>query len=409
MEAKANYDRELSYRVTDAVSVQTAHLMEALEAAKAGQKELSAALEGKESSIGALRSEALETRRDYEERLRSAGSEAVAARRQELEQAYLSKKVELEKEAAAQRGELQNAYQARENELERQLMVKTARIEAENIALAASLEQLREQAEAAGAKSAGVFNTMIETSKKHQEELFRMKEEHSAELDRKISAAVETATRTLAKKLSQAEGGIEKEREDYKKELGAREKFFGETREKMAAELENSRNYSEVLDFKIQEIEKELAKVRQTSAAEFLGRITEQDAQITALEANYKARQEKLEGETRLKISELVSANEAKLRDMQEVVKAKEKLIQESEDFWGRKQAEVDKAHSDFNLRINKFNEELFEQKQALGEREKALNEYRLKLEKEYAQKSAETENMKAELTKTIIAYKQRK
>ncbi len=409
MEAKANYDRELAYRVTDAVSVQTAHLMEALEAAKAGQKELAAALEQKEISISALRAEAVETRRDYEERVRSAGSEAVAARRQELEQGYLSKKAELESGTAALRAELQNAYEVREKELARQLEVKTARIEAENKALSSSLEQLRAQAEAAGAKSADVFNKLMEASRKHQDELFRMKEEHSSELGRKISAAVEAATKALANKLALAEGGLAKEREDHRKEIETREKFAEESREKMAAELDEARNYAEVLDFKIQDIEKELAKVRQASAAEFLGRITEQDAQITSLEAKYKARQEKLESESREKMKELAAANEAKLREMQEVLKAKEKLIQESEDFWGRKQAEVDKAHSDFNLRISKFNEELFEQKQALGEREKALNEYRLKLEKEYAQKNAETENMKAELTKTIIAYKQRK
>ena len=409
MEAKANYDRELAYRVTDAVAVQTAHLMTALEAAKDGQKELAAALEEKEISIGALRSEAVETRRDYEERVRSAGSEAVAARRQELEQGYLTKKLELEREAAALREELQNAYQAREKELARQLEVKTARIEAENKALTASLEQLRAQAEAAGAKSADVFNKMMEASKKHQEELFQMKEENSSELDRNISGAVEAATKALANKLALAEGGLEKERADHKKEIEAREKFSEVSRKKMAAELDEARNYTEVQDFKIQDIEKELAKVRQTYAAEFLGRITEQDAQISDLEAKYKARQEKLEGEARKKLNELAAANEAKIRGMQEVVEAKEKLIQESEDFWGRKQAEVDKAHSDFNLRINRFNEELFEQKQALGERDKALNDYRLKLEKEYALKNAETENMKAELTKTIIAYKQRK
>jgi hypothetical protein len=409
MEAKANYDKELSFRVKDAVSVQTAHLVEALESAKARQDELAANLAEKDNSIRALRAEGIETRRDYEEKLRAAASEAVASRRQELDQLYISKKQALEKETAALREELQNAYQARENELDRVLELKTARMEAENRALASSLEQLRSQAEAATAKASDVFGKMMAAANKHQEEISRLKEEHASEIAARISAAVKACTLAQENKLQLAQAELNKEREDYKKEVVAREKFFVETREKMAAEVENAKNYAEVLDFKVQDMEKEIAKVRQNAAAEFLGRISEQDEKIASLEARYKARQEKLEKDAKQNIAELAASYEAKLKDMEELVKAKEKLIQDSEAFWGRKQTEVDKAHSDFNLRINKFNEELFAQKQALGEKETALNDYRLKLEKEYAAKNAETEKMKAELTRTIIEYKNRK
>ena len=409
MEAKATYDRELAYRVKDAVTVQTAHLVEALEASKARQEELAATLEDKDNSIRALRAEAAAARRDYEEGLLSAGGEAVAAKRQELEQLYVARKQELEKEFASLRGNLQNAYESREKEMSRQLELNVAQFEAKNRSLSSGMEQLRAQAEAANAKATEVFNAMMQASKKHQEELFRVKEEHAGEIDIKIAASVEAATRALAGKLAAAEAGFAKEREDHKNETAALEKFFGETREKLAAELENAKNYSEVLDFKIQDMEKELVKTRQNSAAEFLSRITDQDQQIASLEGKYKARQEKLESETRQKMADLTAAYDAKVRAMEELVKGKEQLIRDSEDFWGKKQAEVDKAHADFNLRVSKFNEELFAQKQALGEKENSLNDYRLKLERDYASRNAETEKMKAELTRAILDYKSRK
>jgi phage host-nuclease inhibitor protein Gam len=249
----------------------------------------------------------------------------------------------------------------------------------------------------------------MQVSKEHQEEVARLKEEHAAEMDAKISAAAEAATLSVENRLRLADAGFEKERPEHKKEIAAREKSFEEAREKMAAELGNARSYAEELDFKMQELEKELARVRQDSAAEFLGRITEQDEKIASLEGKYKARHAKLEEDARQSVAELTASYDAKIKDMEELLKAKEKLIQDSEEFWSRKQTEVDKAHSDFNLRINKFNEELFAQKQELGEKETELNDYRLKLEKEYAAKNAEMEKMKAELTRAIIDYKNRK
>ncbi len=409
MEAKSTYDQELAYRVKDAVAVQTAHLMEALGTAKTRQEELAAGLEEKENSIRALRAEALETSRNYEERLGTAGSDAVLARRKELEQLYASRREELEKDSAALREELDNAYQSKEKEMLRRIGYKEAQLEAEKGDLAAGMEKLRAQAEAATAKAAEVFAKMMRAAKEHQEELFRLKEEHADEFENKLSAAVEAATRAMAGKTTLAEGGLAKAREDHKKEIAALEKFFGETREKMAAELESSRNYAEVLDFKIQDMEKELAKSRQNSAAEFLGRMTEQDEHVASLEKKYKARQEKLESEAGQRIMEIASSYESKMKDLEATLKAKEQLIQDSEEFWGKKQAEVDKSHAEFNLRINKFHEELFSQKQAMNEKEKGLNEFRLKLEREYQAKCAETENMKSELSRAIIDYKNRK
>jgi hypothetical protein len=81
----------------------------------------------------------------------------------------------------------------------------------------------------------------------------------------------------------------------------------------------------------------------------------------------------------------------------------------DSDKLYRQKQFELDRMHAEFNQRVNAANEELFAQKQAAADKEKAVNENGLKLEREHAAKMAEMEKMKAELSRAIIEYKNRK
>jgi phage host-nuclease inhibitor protein Gam len=143
MEAKSNYDRELAFRVNDAVSVQTAHLLEALEAAKAKNDELAQTVAERENSVRALMSEAAEIRRECEERLSLAESEALAARRAELEKSYAGKQARMEENMAALKRGIEADYQARRQELAEGAGLRDKRLAAENLALKEDMAKLR--------------------------------------------------------------------------------------------------------------------------------------------------------------------------------------------------------------------------------------------------------------------------
>jgi len=100
--------------------------------------------------------------------------------------------------------------------------------------------------------------------------------------------------------------------------------------------------------------------------------------------------------------------SDARIKQLTDLLAAKETLLAEGDRFYRQKQLDLDGMHADLNMRVNKFNEEIFVQKQELGEKEKALNEYRLELEKNYALKTSELEHMKAELTRAIIDYRKK-
>jgi hypothetical protein len=123
----------------------------------------------------------------------------------------------------------------------------------------------------------------------------------------------------------------------------------------------------------------------------------------------YAAREEKLERETAERIEAVRRDAEARLKDMEEALKAKEKLVRDGGEFWKRKQTELDEQYSALNMKINSFNEEIYAQKRAISERENAINADQLAREKTVSAKMAEIEKLKAELTRTIIEYKQRK
>ena len=387
MEAKATYDRELAYRVKDAVSVQTAHLVEALEAAKARQEELAAALENKENSIRALRGEAAEARRDYEEGLRAADSGALTARREELEKHYAGKTAALGEGMASLRRAL----------------------EADAQALKAEVEKARAETLAANKRADGLFDEMVAALKAAQEEKNALQRAQTEELNRAVPEAVGKAVEILSQKLRRAEDELEKTRAENRDEVLQLGESYTKEKERMLEEMARRENYVETADLKIQELERDILKYRQNASGELLKQIAEQDERFRGIVAEEKIRREARERAFAAELERARTASDARVKQLEDLLAAKETLMAEGDKFYRQKQLELDGMHSAFNQGVNKANEELFAQKQALSEKEKALNDYRLKLEKESAARNAEAENMKAELTRAILEYKRRK
>jgi hypothetical protein len=165
----------------------------------------------------------------------------------------------------------------------------------------------------------------------------------------------------------------------------------------------------EAADLKIQELERDIQKYRQTASGELLKQISEQDERFRAIVAEDKIRREAREKAFAAELERVKAAGEARVKQLETLLSAKEKLMAEADGFYRQKQLELDGQHSEFNQGVNKANEELFAQKQALSDKEKAVNDYRLKLERDYAANNAETEKLKAELTRAILEYKSRK
>ena len=123
----------------------------------------------------------------------------------------------------------------------------------------------------------------------------------------------------------------------------------------------------------------------------------------------YEARQDQLEIETAQRVGEIRAAAEDRLKEMEEMLKAKEKLLRGGGEFWHQKEAEFDAQSAELNLKMHQLNEELFAQKQELAGKEKQLNEFRLSLEKDNSVRVNEIEKLKIELTRAIMEYKNRK
>jgi len=369
MEAKANYDRELTYRVKDAVTVQTAHLVEALEAARARQEETAAALAEKENSINALRGEAVEARRDCEERVRSASSGAVAARRAELEEDYRARRAALAEEFA-----LKNDRLAGENETLRENIGKISAVAAE-----------------ANTRAAALAGKLLEAEKAAAAEKLEMQKAQVRELDSAVADAVAAAVDALQQKLAHAHAEMDKALADGRDEVKHLEEIFAAEKDRMLEEMDRRERYIESADIKIQDLEREMMKYRQSASGELMRQVAEQDARFRTVVGEEKAR------------------SEARVKQLEDLLTAKEKLLADGDKFYRQKQMELDAMQSDLNQRVNKFNTELFAQKQELSEKEKGLNEYRLGLEKDHASRTSELEKMKAELTRVIMDYKGRK
>lgn len=177
---------------------------------------------------------------------------------------------------------------------------------------------------------------------------------------------------------------------DRKEELAMLQESALREKERLLEEVDSRSRYVEGAELKIQELEQEMMKYRQAASGELLKNISEQDSRFREMAAEEKAR------------------SEASVRRLENLLSAKEKLLAEGDSFYRQKQQELDGLHAELNMRESKFNEELFAQKQALSDKEKALNDYRLKLEKDYAYKDTELEQMKAELTRAIMDYRKK-
>jgi len=369
MEAKANFDRELTYRVKDAVSVQTAHLVEALEAARKKQEELSAELEARENSIAALRNEASQARREFEERLSAAAGEALGARRAEIEE----------------------DFKARRAALAEEFSLKNSRLAEENAAMKEAVGEMSAAAAEANSRSAELAGKLLAAEKAAAAEKLEMQKAQARELDAAVAGAVSAAMEAMEQKLRHAQEELERVRKEDSAEVLRLEEAAAAEKDRMLEEMDRRERYIESADIKIQELEREMLKYRQSASGELIKQMSDQDERFRVLVASEKAR------------------SESRVKQLEDLLAAKEKMLADADKFYRQKQLDLDTMHTELNLRVNKFNEDLFAQKQELGEKEKSLNDYRLKLEKDYAAKAAELEQMRAELSRAILDYKGRK
>ena len=409
MEAKANYDKELSFRVSDAVAVQTTHLMEALEAAKTKNSQLADTVLERENSLRSLRAETEEISRECEERLRLSDSEALSARRAELEKVYAQKQARLEESIAALKRGIEADYQVRRQELAEGIGLKDERLAAENLALKEDLSKLRAAQEEAEQRAAGLFEEMVAAGKAAQIEKISLQRAHSGELNRAVAEAVARVSEGAEEKHRLTRQELLKLQNSEKEEFRLLEENFTAEKERLAAELARRDKYIEAADAKIRNMERDIMKSRQDASGELLKQIAEQDERFREVVREEKNHRVTREAEFERELAQARGSFEARVRQLEDLLTAKEKLMEDGDRFYRQKQLELDGMHGEFNQRVNKFNEELFAQKQAVGEKEKAVNDYRLKLEKEYAAKAAETEKMKGELSRVILEYKARK
>jgi len=61
--------------------------------------------------------------------------------------------------------------------------------------------------------------------------------------------------------------------------------------------------------------------------------------------------------------------NEARVKQLEALLSAKEKMLAEADKFYRQKQLELDSLHASLNQRVSEFNEDLFAQKQALADK----------------------------------------
>ncbi|MDD2805463.1 MAG: hypothetical protein PHV33_07895 [Elusimicrobiales bacterium] len=437
--AKAAFEKELSDRVKEAVLAQTAALSEALEAASAAKSDLSAALAAKDKEISTLKTEWSRSQGEVEARFIADFSAAAETRRAELDAAY-----------AARQSALDMDFRHRREAMEQEISLKAARLNEENSALREALEKMGAAAASANARSAELAEQLLAAGKKFHDEKLEMQKAQARELDLTLNAAVEAAVESAQEKLRLAReelASVTKSRDELSGRLFAAEKEFhseklamqeAQVREfdsaisgavnaavelaeqrlrhaheelaklkkeradefrlleeqhdaekaRLLEEMDRRDRYIQGAEIKLQDLEHEMMRYRQTSSAELMKQVGEQDQRFREAAAEEKAR------------------SEARLAQLEELLEAKEKLLADREKQFRQKQLELDGMNEDFNRRADKFNEELFAQKRALSEKEQALNDHRLNLEKDYSLKSQQLEQMKAELTRAIMDYR---
>ena len=378
-ESKVGYEKELSLRIKESVSAQTADLVEALEVSRAVHEELTAALGAKESSIIALKNEVTEVKRDCEARLLSAVSEAVAARRRELETAYTRRQTALEED-----------FKARCDALTAEFALKNGRLEEENASFKAELGKATAAATESNARAVMLGDKLLAAEKAFHNEKIEIQKAQISELENTVADAVSAAVEMAEDRLRHSQEELDKAKKTNREEVRQLAEGFNAEKDQLLEELGRRDRYIEDADAKVQELEHEMLEYRQTASGELMKNISEQDGRFREMAAAEKAR------------------SDARIKQLETLLSAKEMLLADSDKFYRQKQLELDSLHNSFNMRVNGFNEDIFAQKQALSEKEKAVNEFRLKLEKDYALKASELEGMKAELTRAIIEYRKK-
>ncbi|PJA16283.1 MAG: hypothetical protein COX65_02850 [Elusimicrobia bacterium CG_4_10_14_0_2_um_filter_56_8] len=376
-ESRVTYEKELSSRVKELASAQSADLLEAVEVLKVNEADLTAALEDKENVIKTLKAEAIQEKRDCELRIIASVSGAVALRREELEKAYARNQAALEED-----------YRARRAALAGECSLDSGRLAEENSALRASLEKAQASAAETSSKAAALAEKLLQAEKDFHDEKLRLQKAQLEEFDSGVAEAVNVAVENIETKLRHAQEELAKVKKESLEEMDILNEGFAGEKDRLLEEIERRDQYIEAADAKLQDLEYGMMKYRQTASGELIRNISEQDARFRELAADEKER------------------SAARVKQLEDLLAAKEKLLADSDKFYRQKQLDLDALHAELNMRVNSSNEDIFAQKRSLGEKEKALNELKLKLEKEYAAKSSELEPLKMELTRAIMDYK---
>ena len=442
LEAKSAFEKELPARVDEAVAARTAALVEAIEVVKAEKTDLAAAIIGKEEEIKGLKESAARDSAEIETRLLAEYSDALEAKRAEIAKSYASMQAALEED-----------FRQRRAAMEKESSVMMARLSQENAAMRDALEKMNAAAGSANAKAAelsekllaaekafhaeklemqkqyarelevtvaSTVDAAVETSegrlkqaleeldaarkanmelkerllsaeKAYHDEKLEMQKEQVREMDAAVADSVSAAVEEYAQRLRRAQEEAAKAQKEARAEIGQLEEVFAAEKQRLLEDMDRRDSYIERADLKIQELENEMLKYRQEASGELMRNIAEQDERFRESAAAEKAR------------------NEERIRQLEELVSAKEKLLAESDRFYRARQMELDGIHASLNMRVNEFNKELFARKQELSDKEKELNDLKLALETEHSEKLAELERMKAELALVIKDYKSRK
>lgn len=375
--AKGTFEKDISERVSQAVLAQTAALDEALRELKAERNSLASALERKESEITALKAETEMAERNFETKLFADSSKAAEARMRDLDAAFASKHASLEADFAARR-----------QALESEIAIKNARITEENAALKSALEKIGRAASEANARAADLAEKLLNAEKVFHSEKLEMQKMQVREFDSAVSGAVNAAVELSEQRLKHAHEEQAKVQREYAEELRILEEANKAEKARLMEEMDRRDRYIEGADIKIQDLEREMMQYRQNATGELMKQISEQDRRFREAAATEKER------------------SEARQKQLEDLLEAKEKLQADREKMFRQKELELAALNEEFNKRMDAFNEELFMQKRVQAGKEREMNEFRLGLEKEYALKAQELEKMKAELTRAIMEYR---
>jgi hypothetical protein len=430
VEAKAAFEKELAERVKESVLAQTAALSDALAAAREAKADLYAALEAKDKEIVALKSEWSRSQNELEARFITDFSAAAETRRKELDAAYASRQTALDREleisqraarlneenaalreALEKIGEAAATANARSAELAEKLLAAETRYHAEKLEMQqaqarefdlhldaavaaavdssqAKLRQLRDELALTVKSRDELSDKLLAAEKEFHAERLAMQEAQVREFDSAVTGAVNAAVELSEQRLRHAHEEIAKFKKETAEELRLLDEGHNAEKTRLLEEMDRRDRFIEGEEVKIQDLEREMLRYRQTSSAELMKQVAEQDQRFREAAAEEKAR------------------SEARLAQLEELLETKEKLLADREKQFRQKQLELDGMNEEFNRRADKFNEELFAQKRSLAGKEQGLNDFRLNLEKDYALKAQELEQMKAELTRAIMDYR---